>query len=287
MLAVKCGCAKTAWAILDFGVNPAVILRKDADGSTPLHIAVQNTNTTIVEVLLQYGPAEHLYMENSVGQTPLDIARLKNLSRVMAPVVVDRPQQPQVNIDYQLRLLKNVAPFDVEKQKVEIPKLRTTLNALHAEGRLVRDTKLTTELFAFAGYMEGKLAIEIARKANDDMEGDGNEHDLMSLSVPTPQGTTATTYALLRDAVAARLGHRQLVHLMDVQQSVKRCLAQEAKKAFVTSSRRIPESEEDAKEADPEEQRIAQLKARSLFESASLSPGHVVLPYNIQDEDRF
>jgi ankyrin repeat protein len=50
MLAVKRECATTARAILDFRVDPAVILRKDADGSTPLHIAVQNTNTAIVEL---------------------------------------------------------------------------------------------------------------------------------------------------------------------------------------------------------------------------------------------
>jgi ankyrin repeat protein len=76
MLAVKREHATTARAILEFGVDPATVLRKDADGSTPLHIAVQNTNTAIVELLLQHGPTEQLYMENSVGQTPLDIASL-------------------------------------------------------------------------------------------------------------------------------------------------------------------------------------------------------------------
>jgi hypothetical protein len=33
---------------------------------------------------------------------------------------------------------KDAAPFDVEKQKVEIPKLRVTLDDLLADGRLVR-----------------------------------------------------------------------------------------------------------------------------------------------------
>ena len=79
MLAVKRECATTARAILDFGVDPAVNLRKDADGSAPLHIAVQNTNMAIVERLLQYGPTEQLY---SVGQTPLVIVSLENLPRV-------------------------------------------------------------------------------------------------------------------------------------------------------------------------------------------------------------
>jgi hypothetical protein len=287
MLAVKRECATTARAILDFGVDPAVILRKDADGSTPLHIAVQNTNTAIVELLLQYGPTEQLYIENSVGQTPLDIASLKNLPRVTASVGVGLPLQPQANIDFQLRLLENAAPFDVEKQKVEIPKLRATLDALLADGRLVRDTKLATELLAFAGHLEGKLAIEMARKstAGKDTEGgDGNE-----VNPVAPQGTTASTYALLRDAVAARPGHRQLVHLADVQHSVKRCLAREAENALLASSRRMQKSDEESKEVDPEEQRIAKLKSRSMFGSASTNPR--VVPYRnlayLFGEDRF
>ena len=284
MLAVKREHASTARVILDFGIDSAIVLRKDADGSTPLHIAAQNTNTAIVELLLQHGPTEQLYMENSVGQTPLDIASLKNLPRVTAPV---EPLQPDANINYQLRILKNVAPFDVEKQKVEIPKLRATLDALLADGHLVRDTKLATELLAFASQMEGKLAIEMARKsaAGKDTEGGDGNH----VNPVAPQGTTASTYVLLRDAVAARPGHRQLVHLTDVQHSVKWCLTREAEKPFFASSRRIPKSDEESKGVDPEEQRIAELKSWSMFGSASTSPR--VVPYRdlawLFDEDRF
>ena len=41
----------TTRTILDFRVDPT-FLRKDADGSIPLHIAIQNTNTALVEVLI-------------------------------------------------------------------------------------------------------------------------------------------------------------------------------------------------------------------------------------------
>jgi hypothetical protein len=61
--------------------------------------------------------------------------------------------------------------FNVERQKVEIPpKLRATLDALLADGRLVRDSKLATELLAFAGHLEGKLAIDMARESAAGME---------------------------------------------------------------------------------------------------------------------
>jgi hypothetical protein len=45
------------------------------------------------------------------------------------------------------------------------------LDALLASGgRLVRDTKLATELLAFAGHLEGKLAIDMARESAAGME---------------------------------------------------------------------------------------------------------------------
>lgn len=279
MLAVKFGYITTVRAILDFGVTPAVILRKDADGSTPLHIAVQNTNTAIVEVLLQYCPMELLYVENSVGQIPLDIASLKNLPRVTGLTEGSRIPEPQVNVQFQLRLMQNLPLFDVGKQKEQIPKLRATLDTLLADGHLVHGTKLADELFAFAAHMEEKLAIEIERKAAAEREAE--EEDKVNPLVP--EGTTASTYALLRDAAAARPGQRQLVHLVDVQQSVKRCLAQEAGKSI----RFIPRgwmSEEELKEADPEEQRIRRLKARSLFASiVSYTKGKA----DLFGEDRF
>ncbi|KAH9977411.1 hypothetical protein BJV74DRAFT_902126 [Russula compacta] len=93
--------------------------RGDADGFIPQQITAQNVNTTLTEILLQYGPTEQLYTENSVGETP-------------------------------------TAPFDVEKQKIEIPKLRATLDALVTDGRLVRGTKLANELFMFAGQTARK-----------------------------------------------------------------------------------------------------------------------------------
>ena len=127
--------------------------------------------------------------------------------------------------------------------------------------------------------MEGKLVIEMGRKsaAGEDTErGDGNEANRVA-----PKGTPANTYALLRDAVAARPGHRRLVHLADVQGSVKRSLAQEAEKALA-SGYWIPKSDE---EVDPEEQRIAELKSRSMFGSAITNP-YTNLAY-LYGEDRF
>ena len=264
MSAVKQKDTTTTRTVLGFGVGSTTLLRKDADGSIPLHIAVQNTNAALVKVLLRYGPTEQLYTENIVGQTPLDIASLKFLPRVIGSVEVPVLNVPHVNVADQVNVLKTTAPFDVEKQKEEIPKLRSTLDLLLADGRLVNGTKLATELLAFASRMEEKLAAEVAKKdaTKKDVEKDEADHE-------ASPNTPATTYVLLRDAATARPGGRQLVHLADVQQSVQRSLTQQAD-GFV-NRRYLPviwgSEGEELKKADPnpEAQRIVKLQRRSLL----------------------
>jgi hypothetical protein len=281
MLAAKCGQAATTRVILNFGIDPATILLKDADGSTPLHVAVQSANTTLAAVLLDYGPAELLYSENSVGQTPLDIAGLKCLPRVTRFTEVRRPNVLTTNPEQELYSLQSTAPFDVEKQRIVIPKLRATLDMLFADGRLVHGTKLATELLTFAAHMEGKLAIEVARMhaAKQDTEEAG-------VDPVVSQGTTARTYAVLREAAAAHSGSRRLAHLADVQRSVQRNLAQQADKTPVSWGLRMQESSERSKEVDPEEQRIRQLKARSLLATEPTNQLRRSRPVDLFDEDK-
>lgn len=264
MLAVKRKYTTTTRKMLDFGVDPTIFLRKDADGSIPLHIAVQNTNSALVDILLRYGPTEQLYTENSVGQTPLDTASLKFIPRVTGSVWVAAPSVPQVNVVGQMNDLRRTAPFDVEKQKEEIPKLRATLDLLLADGRLVNGTKLATELLAFASRMEEKLAAEIAKKDAVKMDVE-KDHEVDHEASPD---TPASVYVLLRDAAAARPGGRQLAHLADVQQYVQRSLAQQAELPHVFRVD-LPanwgKEEEEPKQTDPEAQRVSQLQHRSLF----------------------
>lgn len=99
--------------------------------------------------------------------------------------------------------------FDVEKQEVEIPKLRATLDELVADVRLVRGTKLANEHFMFASGMEEKLFTEIARKKPEEKE-DWVDPAVLKCSTVRP-------FVLLRYAAAARPGHRHLAHLADVQ----------------------------------------------------------------------
>ena len=277
MLAVKRGNATTTQTILEFGIDPTVLLIRDANGSTPLHVAVQKEDPVLAELLLKYGPTQLLYTENSVGQTPLDIASLKGLPRLTAGL--PRPSELPVNPEQYWRTAKSTAPFFVEKQKIEIPKLRATLDTLLADGLITHGTKLTTELVAFADRMEGRLAEEAARENAENQADDGE------LDRPALQGAATRTYFALRDAAAARPGLRQLVHLADVQRSVQRNLAQQPEGTLVRQSQLARATEEEDKEPNPEEQRIAELKARGLFApySGIFNSKHVDL-YN---DDKF
>ncbi|KAI9462535.1 hypothetical protein F5148DRAFT_1286433 [Russula earlei] len=223
MLAVKRRYPITVRTILEFGVNPAT-----------------DSNTALVEILLQYGPTEHMYTENSVGQTPLEVAFLKYLPRV-----AERDSS-----SWGISVAEHITIR--QKQKVEIPKLRKTLDALLADGCLIRGTKLATELLSFADRLEEKLATEVAKKgaASDVVEEENEYPPVPSYDAP------ARCYTRLRDAAVAHPGCRRLVHLTDVQQSVQRGLrlAQETEG-----------NDEEPIQVDPEEQHIAQLKARSLF----------------------
>ncbi|KAF8260327.1 hypothetical protein EI94DRAFT_1811879 [Lactarius quietus] len=60
MLVIKIQNAETFRTILEFGIVPAVLLLRDADGSTPLHVAVREEDTILAEVLLKYGPTQLL-----------------------------------------------------------------------------------------------------------------------------------------------------------------------------------------------------------------------------------
>ncbi|KAH9034022.1 hypothetical protein EDB83DRAFT_2525318 [Lactarius deliciosus] len=101
--------------------------------------------------------------------------------------------------------------------------------------RIESGNKVTTELLAFAGRMEGGLAVEAEKQAD---EGEENWNQ-----------------------VPARP-----VHLADVQRSVQRDLGQQDE-GLVRWSERSRMADKEDKEGDPEVQRIGELK--TSFEDTS------------------
>ena len=271
MLAVKRQYAETARTILEFGIDPAILLLRDVDGSTPLHVAVRKTDTVIAELLLKYGPTEHLFTENCVGQTPLDIASLTSLNCL--PRGMSQGQSAFLMTNIQAHLSSNPHRFKLKIQKREVLKLRATLDTLLSDGSIAPGSKLATELLAFADRMERRLAEETERKEAEEKEdkkkkgkgeGDGE------IKHTGPRGTTAAMYITLRDAAAARPGLRRLVHLADTQRSVQRNLEQQSVGAFAQRFQLPQATDMEQKESDIEEKQVVGgLGVRSMFANSS------------------
>ncbi|KAF8260330.1 hypothetical protein EI94DRAFT_1780506 [Lactarius quietus] len=240
MLAVKRRNAETLRTILKFGIDPAVLLLRDADGSTPLHVAVREEDTILAEILLEYGPTQLLYVENCVGQTPLDIASLRSLPRAVPGI--PQPAQLPTNVEGHLRYPQKPPPCFLEKQKRD-PKLRATLDTLLADGCIAPDSKLATELLAFSGRMERRLAEGTAQMKAEEKQADKGE----------------------------------LVHLADIQRSVKRDLAEQSARTFVQHFQipRGPDGEN--KENNLEDLHITALSSRSMFMGGYEHPRSVYL----------
>jgi hypothetical protein len=199
MLAVKLQNSETARTILEFGIDPAILLLRDVNGRTPLHVAALKTDTVIAELLLKHGPTEHLYTENCVGKTPLDIASLQGPPQDLNRIKYRYPPADlTTNIETSLRYTRQSPPFQLQKQKREIPKLRATLDTLLANGSIVPGSELATELLTFADHMERRLAEETVRKKPEEKEADEGE-----VKHTGPRGTTTSVYIALRNAVAA------------------------------------------------------------------------------------
>lgn len=278
MLAVKRQIAETARTILEFGIDPAVFLLRDVDGNTPLHVTVRKKDTVIAELLLKHGPTEHLYTENCVGQTPLDIASLTSLNclpRGISPV--HRPVYLTSHTEMYTRSPPPRVPL--KKQMKEITKLRTTLDTLLSDGSIAPDSKLATELLAFADRMERRIAEETKQRKEKKKGEDGGE-DEGEKRPEGPRGTAEAIYIALRDAAAARPGTRRLVHLADTQRSAQRMLKQQSVGAFAERFQLPRATDVEQKESghDTEEQQlVGGQRTRSIFATNS----------TLHDEDRY
>ncbi|KAI0059327.1 ankyrin [Artomyces pyxidatus] len=220
MLAVKRGHTGSVRSMLEFGVEHSVFLLRDVLGSNVLHVAVQRAYVDIARMLCVHGPDELLHTESGVGQTPLDIAIQMDLSqRTYLGGDAEIRKPGELWKDVNLPTAFSESPFALDRQKVQIPKLRATLNTLLDEVRLKRGTSPAIELLAFADSMEDKLAEAIATKKEADTSTTDKSVDRL---VPTKSVTGTTD--VIREAAASRPGQRQLVHILDVRKSVKRSL---------------------------------------------------------------
>lgn len=256
-IAVKMGHKLAVKAVLDF--SKMSILDRDLDGFTPLHCAVKQSFSEIAKLLMDASP-EALYIENGVGETVLEMATLKELV-----LRLTNSSQVGTRVTTGTRTGDDLSGGDppiepprleVEHLEAELPRLRLAIERLLEEGRLVRGTKLTNELLAFAATMEEKLA---AAKAGAKKPEDAEEPK------STDTADVVGTLRVLKDTMPKIPEKRNLVHLIDVQRSVQSNLAksitvQEGQNQQTRDDEGLVEEEDD----EEEKQRSSLLTFRTL-----------------------
>ncbi|KAF9460934.1 hypothetical protein BDZ94DRAFT_1264751 [Collybia nuda] len=266
-LAVKAAATRATRLIVDF--TTTTLLIRNSDGSTPLHIAVQSGFSKITGLLLKADP-EALYMENGVGETPLEMATLKDiLERTQSFSNRRSNEEPRtITLD---DISREPKPINIKNLETELPRLRSMLEQLFNDGRLIKKTKLGEELVKFADMMDVKLAkakeVESAKPVVVVVE--------QEMKNPTEGRNISRTLKTLAEAVAASPGHRQLVHLIDVQKSVQRGLDRVAQ----TKDLAIHEDDEGlTKEEDSEvQERMESLVLQRIQVQSEIHPGGLLL----------
>lgn len=201
-------------------------LVRDVTGSTPLQFAVRHGYAQIAQLFVDSGPSDALYMEDGVGNTPLEVATCRNLFhqiRTDLPRLLTTPPMLKERFD----IFKSNPPFDIDRLEVEIPRLKQTIETLTRDGKLRNGTKLANELAIFSQKMEARLiTAKSARDADAKAAADKNEN--ASSKDNNKDGDESVidscnrgrTFQVIKAAVSACPGPRRLVHLHDVHESV-------------------------------------------------------------------
>ncbi|KZT09270.1 ankyrin [Laetiporus sulphureus 93-53] len=200
--------------------NTRAITMRNVEGSTVLHIAIKNGNAKIAELLLGAAPAEALYMEDSVGNTPLETAIQRDLLRRVRQDFPCKIRMPDP-LRQGLQEYTGRRSFDVAFHEAEIPRLKATVDGLLNEGRLRAGSKLATELMAFTEGIEKKLEQE--KKERSSQDSDDSESANSQWQPEKDDDDPSKTLECLKKAMAEHSAAqaRLLVHLSDVQRSVQ------------------------------------------------------------------
>ncbi|KAG6826323.1 hypothetical protein H0H92_000324 [Tricholoma furcatifolium] len=213
LLAVKVGAIQAVRLIVNFTKAP--LLTRDVDGSTPLHCAIQRGYANITQVLIEGAASDSLYMENGVGEAPLDMALLKLTLKTIHNFTHGAPTRPSslapCNVSW------NTERVNLNGLEPELQRLRRTIDQLVDDGKLAQGTQLAIELRHFVELMmekvEEKKLSGSSKQKTDPIESSRDSCD-----------EQRTLYTVTM-ALTGGSGRRQLVRLVDVQKSVQGYLA--------------------------------------------------------------
>ncbi|KAL5531740.1 hypothetical protein ACEPAG_4617 [Sanghuangporus baumii] len=223
MTAVLNGQYKAVEVLLQsgFAVVKECLTVRDAKGSMPLHAAVHKGFSKIVALLVEAVPdSESLYSENGVGETVLETAWAKFLIDGTRSNYPGRDLLGHRNIRTLNSLSFLTAPVREDRNDLgtELELLKSVHANLLRDGKLAANVKLKEALDAFIRYLSEKVRSEAESPEIPAKEETIDKYD------------PRKTFKVVSAAVSAIPVRRQLVHLTDVQRSVRASLEKAAKK---------------------------------------------------------
>ncbi|THU85257.1 ankyrin, partial [Dendrothele bispora CBS 962.96] len=197
-----------------------LMMTRDVIADLPLHTAIMRGSSVIVKELVENSPVEALHAENGVGSTPLEIARHKaTLNRIRLSVI----HAPECS-EYRVDLDPIPDRMRVKHLEKNVPELRQTITALKRDGKLT-DARVAEELDKFARHMETKLTAAKAEAEKLEIEEKSKKKSRTGTSVVQKaeydSSNPEATYRAILEAVTAKPAKRGLVHVVDVQRSVR------------------------------------------------------------------
>ena len=200
--------------------TPALLLR-DVNGFTPFQLAVKLGHSHVASLLAEASPPEALYMETVVGATALETAVHCDLisrarTRLENKCIPGGLSYGNLGID------SSYVPVDSKKLAERAEALKATLDQLEKERRLVKGTKVTKALRAFADNMMTKATemkvkeVELEKETMDEQANGGFKRDSCD-----PEKTLAVVRKAIREKASM---YRIPIHLADVQKSVEAAL---------------------------------------------------------------
>jgi hypothetical protein len=207
--------------------SPAFLLR-DVNGFTPLHAAVKLGYHETAAILTGVGPPEALYMENTVGEIPMETAIQQDLTDRLRDNFTGTVVTPST-----LVLLGEIStypnPFDVPTVETRVRALRETIEELVKEGKLTPGTKLYKAIVGFSDEMGNKIAEAKVKQVELDIDDEEKDREDKKYADSRDQ---RKTLGCIRKAMQEKPTLRRLsIHLSDVQRSVLNNLRDAEEKA--------------------------------------------------------
>ncbi|KAF8654880.1 hypothetical protein AX16_003341 [Volvariella volvacea WC 439] len=231
-LAISNGSIRVVELLLAF--TKEGLLMRDIGGSTALHIAIRSGFSKIVQLLIDASSVKELHIENSVGETPLGLATLLQLTARVQSINGANTTISGLN-SYSWR--HNGERYDITKLEAEIPKVQAIIQELIQDGKLRPNTLIYEQMQLFVTHLgiqllgakqskelQGKLKEDQRREEELAMNGQNEQGDQEKREQPEDRPVDTrdvkATFEVVDAAVKARPGLRVLVHLIDVQRSV-------------------------------------------------------------------